>query len=573
MSLRTRVAVLVLLAFVPAFIVVYLLFRSDEEQARDERAEETETLAGSVADQYEALLDDTRTLLRAIGSISADPNVLAQCDPALAALARQAPTLDNLVVYSTDGRLVCSARPANTAVNTETTEWFRQALATGSFVGLESDPDDPETLTVAIGVDDPNGVRSVVAAEIALGGLSALVDYARSSDDASVMLVDDHDTILFHVPDDEDLVGRSAEDTEILQDVRAGDAPSGTIARGPDGVVRIYSVESLSQPQGAAVIAGIPRSVAYEGAARAFRTRVLVLALATLLALAIALAFAHLSVIRRIRELVAMTRRIGRGDLSARSAVTSSDEIGELGRSLDSMAQQLQERDAERAHLMTAVVEASEEERKRIAGDVHDDSIQVMSAHVMNLQLLRRRVEDPDLQERIRDLESSGRDATARLRDLVFELHSPTLEEHGLRAALETLVDRTFEGVDVATSVRSTLAEEPPIATGATAYRVAQEAVRNARMHAQPRKVEVSVEREDDVLVLRVVDDGAGFDPEEVRERPGHLGLRGMRERAAAIGGDVEITSVPGRGTEVVCRLPWLADEPSGDYAEMPSAS
>ncbi len=90
------------------------------------------------------------------------------------------------------------------------------------------------------------------------------------------------------------------------------------------------------------------------------------------------------------------------------------------------------------------MVDASEEERRRIAGDVHDDSIQVMSAQVMGLQLLRRRVDDPELKARIQELEESGREATARLRDLVFYLHSPTLETHGLASAIDLLLDRSF---------------------------------------------------------------------------------------------------------------------------------
>ncbi len=224
------------------------------------------------------------------------------------------------------------------------------------------------------------------------------------------------------------------------------------------------------------------------------------------------------------------------------------------------MADELQLREEERAHLLTAIVEASEEERKRIAGDVHDDSIQVMSAHVMNLQLMRRRVDDPETQQRIRDLEQSGRAATARLRDLVFELHSPTLEEHGLHAALETLLDRAFEGAGVTHSLSSSLDTEPPLPTAATAYRIAQEVIRNCRQHAEAETITVDVSRSESDLVLRVADDGRGFDPAAIGDRPGHLGVRGIHERAAAVGGSVTIESAPGRGTTVVCRLPWLLD-------------
>jgi len=106
-------------------------------------------------------------------------------------------------------------------------------------------------------------------------------------------------------------------------------------------------------------------------------------------------------------------------------------------------------------------------------------------------------------------------------------------------------------------------------ATSATAYRVAQEAIRNARQHAHARVVSVAVGREDGELVMRIVDDGVGFDPGSVADRPGHLGLRGMRERTAAVGGTIVMESERGRGTTLVCRLPWLTD----GYAEMPSTS
>ena len=94
---------MVLLAFVPAFIIVFVIARSDHNQARDDSVKETTVLAGSVADQYGALLSDTRTLLRAIGSIPADDHVLTQCNAALAALTRQSPAYDNLIVYRIDG--------------------------------------------------------------------------------------------------------------------------------------------------------------------------------------------------------------------------------------------------------------------------------------------------------------------------------------------------------------------------------------------------------------------------------------------------------------------------------------
>jgi signal transduction histidine kinase len=171
--------------------------------------------------------------------------------------------------------------------------------------------------------------------------------------------------------------------------------------------------------------------------------------------------------------------------------------------------------------------------------------------------LIRRRVTDPELLDRLRELEDSGRAAIARLRDLVFDLHSPVLEELGLGPAIEAFCERTFEGEPVRWSVIDRLPEAAPVAARDTAYRVAQEALQNARRHAEPARVTVTLSREGDQLVVRVTDDGRGFMPDAVGNRPGHRGLLGARERAEAAGGEVEILSQPGKGTTVTCRIPW----------------
>jgi signal transduction histidine kinase len=568
-SLRARVAFLIAVAFIPAFIALFYVARNDRSEARERSAGESRALVASVADQYDSLLDDTRTLLRAIGSVPANAAVLAQCQPALAAIVRQSPAYSNLLVVRADGSVICSAEPNTGPIARREQAWFADALETGSSVGLEraGASGTYDAFTIALALDEGSG-PFVVAAQIELDGLAALVGAGPASKHASVSLIDESNVLVLQRPVAPHAVGRPVGDARVVHELRRRAAGEVVVLDGPDGVRRIYTGERLAEPVGAIVMAGVPTKVAYESANRSFRVRVFGLVILTLFALGIALAFAHLSVIRRLRNLVAVTRSIGAGDLSARSEERSPDEIGELARAIDAMASELKARDTERAQLLAAVVEASEEERRRIAGDVHDDSIQVMSAQVMNLQLLRRRVDDPELKARIAELEESGRAATARLRDLVFELHSPTLEEHGLTAALETLLDRAFEGVDVATEVTSTLTADPPLPIGSTAYRIAQEAVRNARQHAHPTRVAIEVARERSDLVMHVIDDGVGFDPVSVDERPGHLGLRGMRERAAAVGGTITIDAAPGTGTTIVCRLPWLFDGSEARVAE-----
>ena len=129
-SLRARVALIVVLAFVPAFVVVYLISRNDRTDARNDSADETRALAANVAEQYDHLIGDTQTLLRAIGSIPPNDVVLAQCDPALAAITRQSPTYSNLFIVEADGTVVCSAKPVAPTVDPDS-EWLTQAMSEG----------------------------------------------------------------------------------------------------------------------------------------------------------------------------------------------------------------------------------------------------------------------------------------------------------------------------------------------------------------------------------------------------------------------------------------------------------
>ena len=280
------------------------------------------------------MLGDTRTLLRAIGSIPADDRVLAQCNAALAALTRQSPAYDNLIVYRIDGTVLCSARPAPEAVDPATTKWFTTAVDTGGFVGLEDGSSGTAThlLTVAIEVEDSTGAQFVVSAQIALGGLNALFDGVRTSEDANVSLIDSTDTVLFQAPDPRDLVGEKVDDAEVIRVIRTAAPRSVLVADGPDGVRRIYSEARLSEPSGAIVIAGIPTHVAYEESAHWLRTRVVALIIATLLALAVALGFRppvgdppnsrprHDDAAHRCRRsLGPFARHVGRRDRRARS--------------------------------------------------------------------------------------------------------------------------------------------------------------------------------------------------------------------------------------------------------------
>jgi signal transduction histidine kinase len=222
----------------------------------------------------------------------------------------------------------------------------------------------------------------------------------------------------------------------------------------------------------------------------------------------------------------------------------------------DEIVEAIRLTEQQRRNLLSRLISVQEDERRSIASDIHDDSIQLMVAAGIRLGMLREELEEPKQIKALETLEESVRLAVARLRKLIFELRPPTLDREGLVAALRLYLQEQEGGPELVLDSR--LTAEPPAQTRVTAYRIAQEALTNARKHAGARKVEVRLEALDGGLAVCVRDDGSGFPPEEVLPlQPGHLGLTAMRERAELAGGWCRVDSAPGEGTTVDFWLPW----------------
>jgi PAS domain S-box-containing protein len=208
-----------------------------------------------------------------------------------------------------------------------------------------------------------------------------------------------------------------------------------------------------------------------------------------------------------------------------------------------------------RRALLARVEGAQDEERRRIAADLHDDSIQVISAADLQLQALLTIVEDEDLRHGLREVHEILKSGVDGLRNLLVELRPPSLSEEGLEVALRTYLEELR--YPVAWTLQVDLSEEPPADLGAIVFRIAQEAVTNAGKHADASRLDVRLADADGGIVLRVSDDGRGFDARGTdRSVPGHIGLPSMVERAELAGGWCRITSTPGHGTVVEAWMP-----------------
>jgi signal transduction histidine kinase len=299
---------------------------------------------------------------------------------------------------------------------------------------------------------------------------------------------------------------------------------------------------------------------------------------------------------RPLRELRVQAEALAHGDFSQRELVqTGSSEIAELSEALGETARHLGEqvRDLEQAReagaaqagqlrdLNRRTVRLQEDERRRIAGEIHDAVSPLITGALYQARALRLGTpEDPGRSAARRDstLDSIGEllsKAMEELHGVIFALRPPDLDDIGVVAAIERYIAQVQRS---GLNVHLEAGEEPPPLTPEVRlaiYRIVQEALHNALRHAAADEAVVRFEVIDDVLRVTIRDNGAGFNPEHTA-RPTALGLLSMRERAAAIGAAFAVMSRPGDGTTVMIERridpepATVAElEPVGDVPEL----
>jgi signal transduction histidine kinase len=215
---------------------------------------------------------------------------------------------------------------------------------------------------------------------------------------------------------------------------------------------------------------------------------------------------------------------------------------------------------SERKRVMQTVLRATEQERLRLAADLHDGPVQELTALRYSLNRARTRVQRGQHEEAealLAGLEVDLATGIGGLRRLMSELRPAVLDEQGLEAALLNQA-RAFEAASgVACDIRSGLDARLAPELETVLYRVTQESLNNIGKHARASRVTVSLATENGGVRLRIHDDGVGFDPLAARELvgDGHFGLAGMRERVEMVGGRLVVDSVPGEGTTVDVRM------------------
>ncbi|KYZ75957.1 hypothetical protein AXX12_05815 [Anaerosporomusa subterranea] len=277
-----------------------------------------------------------------------------------------------------------------------------------------------------------------------------------------------------------------------------------------------------------------------------------------------------------ITQLALSADQISRGQLNVQVPARSHDEVGLLAKAFGQMAQSLSRTNVERDRLLTElarkerlrkvllnkVLSAQEDERKRISRELHDETGQALTSLLVSMRMLADRTTDAQQREILLGARDLAANTLRDIRDLAVELRPPVLDDLGLLPAVRKYLTQ-FEqrhGILVSFTAIDGRVHGP---TAMALYRILQEGLTNIIRHADAQSVEITIDIRENHIELIISDDGKGFIVKSLdhTRKDNRLGLYGMRERAALLGGTLTISSAPQKGTVITVVVPNPREE------------
>ncbi len=612
--MRARVLAVVLLTMFPAFAL--LIFNAADDRARvlavtRESALSTVRL---VASQQSQLVQSTEQLLRLVaeGSEIGNPQ---RCSTFLSRIYETVDGYRGFSVAHPNGDVYClaPARPITGTFNTAHRSYFQKVMETGRFaIGDFQVGQITGVPNISFGYpvfDATGAITGVAWTAWGIDRINDLSETWRLPEDSLVVVMDSQGTVVTRHPAWEDWVGKSYPDSELFQRMKA--QPEGTERLpGLDGVPRWFAFSRVDADPRSDTPAN-ENSVLYVAAGfsdQAFLQTVrnrLLLNLATLglisgIGLVMAYGLTEWMIGRKARRVSETTRELQRGNWSARTGMTADEgELGELGHTVDEMADALQQRDRalqtvnaeleERVSFRTAelatanaqltasqdqlrrlsrdLLNVAEEERIRLANDVSDEIGQGLTGIKMDVVLAQRHLAEGKTADATGHLSAAVGNLDNLIRStrhIAGYLRPSVLDDFGLTAAVEGQLAEFERQTNAATKLRAEVDETKlSKAVSTAAFRVLQEALRNINQHAGASEVNVSLGTIDGHLVLEVRDNGRGFAPGDLN-KPEAMGVLSMRERALQLGGNLEVDGAPGKGARLTLTLPVVSKNALG---------
>lgn len=569
LSLRSRIALATLLplavfGLLAGVVGVYALRRIPEQLALDRQTVLVQVAAAGVAESLRGqihLLDMTAAELEEYaGNVAMEQQLLRGRALVLQGFNGGAALLDadgNVIAATASGRSMVGSNYAGR-------NYFQQVRATGA-PGFSNVFQDPSTGKLAVVIAVPVGQgdsAGVLLGEFTLSNLNWARDLnlLRTAPGGKGYIIDSASTIIYHP--DAARIGQSVQsDPRLWQLVMAGQP--GSMLYQPPGAAQPLVVSYapipgaewglITEQSWGAVVASI---VPYQGVVLGLMGLGVALAL-------IALFFSVGRVTRPLGSLVASARRVAEGKPYETIPLEGPPDLKVLIQVVNGMVEHLLKQQTALRDYAVRVLHGQEEERLRLSHDLHDETVQELVGLTQRIDLCAAALgSDPkDARRRLVEIRAMAERTLDGVRRLSHNLRPSTLEDLGLAAALQALAAELGEEMPNARILCEVVGQEVRLQPELelTAFRIAQEALRNVRKHARSAtRVDIALIYEEWGLMLMVEDDGGGFEMAGTESliRDGHLGLAGMIERAQLFVGELSVVSTPGEGTALSLRLP-----------------
>lgn len=514
---------------------------------RDERA--TRAAAAAITEQINHRQSAIRGVaLQAARSVS-DP------EQTLADAAYLLPDFEGgLALFTADATLISASNDPEIWLARTVPERLRDfpapsSAATAFFLPPFTDPVQGEVLVLVVAmVEEITAVGAFSPASLAR---EAMADIFGGNDQATAYLVTSSGDILFQTGE---LLWADlpAQNQPGVADALRGE--SGTTYLTIDGEEHVIAFSPIT-PVGWALVIEEPWRAVTDPLLRTTELAPLILIPVLVIAL-VALWFGVRRVVQPLQSLEKKATELGWGDFAAiEEPVGGINEIQRLQTELIHMARKVQLAQQSLRGYLSAVTTGQEEERRRLARELHDDTIQSLIALNQQIQLAQLSAQDEANRDRLAMMQQMAEQTVADLRRLTRDLRPIYLEDLGLIPALEMLARDMSQatGLSVVFEKRGKARRLSPNVELAL-YRIAQEGLSNVVRHAKANQATVSLQFTEQEVTLTVKDDGVGFVvPESPAEMApaGHFGLLGVQERAEAIGARLQIESAPGQGTRL----------------------
>jgi signal transduction histidine kinase len=588
-SLRSRLIFLILMAVLPALAV--MLYTAWEQRQLDVThiSEKVAHLTKLEAREERQILEGGRHILEAMAHFlqRSDGDPLS-CTSFFTSLLEHYQRYANFGAVKPDGQVFCSAVPLPGPADASDRIWFQRTLTSRQFAFGDYQIGRISKIPVLVlsypAFSADGEILAVVFAALKLDWLNRLELYKEADLPAGTTLtkMDGTGVVLAHQPGS----GRWSGQQFPVEEVRQAVLKKGRgLAEGknPQGASSLYVFEPLIsgwKNSEVYLILGVPKKVAYANSNRMMLRNMVGMGLIAVVALLAGWFGAEKVIVKPVNAMVKATSEFAAGNLNARTGMSAGrDELGHLASAFDQMAERLEQRQTERdraereirnsreqlRNLSAHLQSVREQERTRMAREIHDELGQSLTALKMDVSWLNRRFLEKDtaFKKKLASMEDVIDRTIQTVQKLSGELRPGILDDLGLAAAIEWQAEEFQNRTGIECEV--SLSHEESVLNrdqSTTMFRIFQETLTNVIRHARATKVEVWLEERNGSIVLEVADNGRGITAAEISDARS-FGLIGMRERVKFIDGEVSIVGSPGKGTRITVTLPLTAREDS----------